>query len=495
MNGQLRAPRALRSLADWFRSHPLTSGFLALVVFAVGAHLFANWRAEVRWQRYCTEARARGVKLTLAEFVPPEIPDAENFAALPMFKAIFQPGAKDPMRLPDASGAKPTFGARHKGESFDWLKWQTYFKDAGFIAETTDSPPRDVLRALEHYAPQFKEWSEWRTRPRCRFPLDFNAGFAMSLPHLGMFSNAAKLFSLRLRSHLALGDPGAAYADFREGLQSYRALSDEPTFIAGLVQISALATLKDAVGSGLQDHAWSDAELQKIDADLAAVRLWQDYRRAFASERGFGNWMYDTLADSSPIGRRRLMAGIPVGFGGSPSAFEVACGLVPKRVFRDNQLRHNQFFDELMSRVDPEGVRFFPDTPAPSSPENFKGVVEPYYFFLFRMASPVYSAVEENFVRLQTQLDQTRIAIALERFRLARGAYPETLAELVAEFMAEVPLETYSRQPMSYRRKEGGTIHLYGWGKNRKDDGGVVDPKIWEKSQRDEIWLYAPPAR
>ena len=52
-----------------------------------------------------------------------------------------------------------------------------------------------------------------------------------------------------------------------------------------------------------------------------------------------------------------------------------------------------------------------------------------------------------------------------------------------------------ARQPLIYRRKEGGTFLLYGVGKNRTDDGGAVDPKPNAGGQRDDIWLYAPPAR
>jgi hypothetical protein len=181
-------------------------------------HFFANWRAEVRWQHYCTEARARGVKLTLAEFAPPEIPDAENFAALPMFRAIFNGGVQRPMELPTTNGKRPEFGNAVKRERIDWTAWQTFFKDAGYIAETTDSPPRDVLRGLEHYAPQLKEWSEWPNRPRCQFELELDKGFAMPLPHLSPFTDAAKLFALRMRAHLVLGDSAAACADFRSGL-------------------------------------------------------------------------------------------------------------------------------------------------------------------------------------------------------------------------------------------------------------------------------------
>ncbi len=145
----------MHRLSAWFRAHPLTTIFLGIIGFAVGVHLFANWRAEVRWQRYAAEARARGVKLTLTEFAPPEIPDAENFAALPMFRAIFAGGVQRPMELPQVNGKRPGFGDAVKGERIDWKAWQTYCKDAGWITETTDSPPRDVLRGLEHYAPQF----------------------------------------------------------------------------------------------------------------------------------------------------------------------------------------------------------------------------------------------------------------------------------------------------------------------------------------------------
>ena len=140
----------MRKASAWFRSHPLTTICLAIVGCAVGAHLFANWRAEVRWQRYCAAARARGVKLTLAEFAPPEIPDAENFAALPMFRTAFTRGANAAFKLPRPNGGSPPYHNYPKGERLDLKAWAKFFKDAGFISAMTDSPPRDVLLALEH---------------------------------------------------------------------------------------------------------------------------------------------------------------------------------------------------------------------------------------------------------------------------------------------------------------------------------------------------------
>lgn len=483
----------MRRVAAWFRSHPLTTGFLVLVGTAVGAHLFADWRAEVRWQRYCTEARARGVKLTLAEFAPPKIPDAENFAALPMFRAIFSGGVQRPMELPAANGMRPDFGNAVKGERLDWKAWQKFFQDAGYISETTDSPTRDVLRGLEHYTPQFKEWCEWPNRPRCRFTLELEKGFGMPLPHLATFTDAARLFALRLRAHLALGDSTAASADFRSGLQAYRALREEPTLISGLVRISTASQILQAVGDGLRERAWTEAELKQIEADLRALAVWQDFCLAFATEHAAGNWGYDLLANATPRQRVSFFGQVFAPFGGS--RMDLLVGLIPKRMIRDNQLRANRYFDELAVRVSADGRYYDPDLPTPSDAETMTGFLDPYYFFFCRVSLPVFSEVIIRYVRLQTQLDQTRLAIALERFRLARGAYPETLAELVPEFIAEVPVDTYSRQPMIYRRKEGGTFLLYGVGKDRTDDGGAVDPKLRENRQRDDIWLYAPPPR
>ena len=481
----------MRRVIAWFRSHPLTTGLLLFVGVIFSLHLFANWRAEVRWQRYCTEARARGVKLTLTEFATPEIPDAENFAALPMFRAIFNGGVQRPLELPSVSGARPSLPDLIKGEKMDWPAFQKYCQDAGWISEATDSPPRDVLRGLEHYAPQFQQWREWPDRPKCRFPLELDKGFAMPLPHLSTLMDAAKHFSLRMRAHLTLGDSAAAYVDFRDGSQAYRALRGEPTFISGLVRISVLTTMLNGVGEGMRDRAWNEAELKKIDAEMATISIWPDYLFAIASERAFGNWVFDRLATSSPRQRSSILNNS----GGIPGLnYPVALlSLIPKRLFRDNQLRQNQYFDELAARVTQDGQHFDPDLPTPSDTEHMTGFLDQYYFFLCRLSQPVYGEVIKRYVSLQTRLDEARLAIALERFHLARGTYPETLTELVPEFIPAIPADTYSKKALIYRRQQGATFLLYGVGENRTDDGGVINPKLVERRQLDEIWIYAPP--
>ena len=476
----------MRKLFPWLRSHPFISIFGGFLALLVAAHFFLNWQAERRWQAYVKEGRARGVKFDLTEFAPPKIPDEENFAALPMMRAIMQPGAKSPMALPEKD--RPNFGNRLKGERFDWVKWQTYFKDARFISETTDSAPRDVLRALEHYAPQFQEWSEWKNRPRCRFDLDFKAGTAMQVPHLSTFQNAANLFALRMRTHLILRDSAAAYVDFREGFQAYRALVEEPTVISGLVRINVLATLISGIGEGLTDHAWEETEIRKLDVELMTVRVWENYRLSISSERGTANWVYETYIAAPARNRFLLLGGAAAASSTPDAAVLMAC--IPERVYRDNQLRSNQYLDEMLAAVNAEGTRFNPNQPTPAGPENLSAV-DNLYFFLFRISAPVYGSVVKMFVLTQTKLDQAHLAFAIERFRIVRGAFPEKLTELVPDFIAALPDDIYSGKPMIYRRKESGGFFLYSVGSNRIDDGGATGGKGSEQNQLDWVWPYS----
>ena len=477
----------MRKLPAWFRSHPIIPILLALAALFTGAHFFLNWQAERRWQAYVKEGRARGVKFDLTEFAPPKIPDAENFAALPMMRAIMQPGAKSPMALPEKD--RPNFGNTLKGERLDWEKWQTFFKDAGFISETTDSAPRDVLRALEHYAPQFQEWSEWKTRPRCRFDLDFKAGAAMSLVHLTIFQNAANLFTLRMRAHLALGESAAAYADFTEGFQAYRALVEEPTLVSGMVRISVIAILLNGIGDGLSGHAWNEAELRKLDVDFATVRVWEDYGLSIASERGFANWLHETSIAASGQNRLQVLRGL--GGAGTPPSPEAAAlmACIPTRVYRDSQLRLNKYFDELLAAVSIEGSSYNPNQPTPSGPENLSRF-DNFYLFLFRASAPVYGSMTGRYALFQTKVDQARLAFAIERSRIARGTLPEQLDELAPDFIVAIPADIYSGKALIYRRKESGGFILYGVGPNRVDDGGATGGKGSEQSQPDWVWPH-----
>src|SRR5712675_2947969 len=96
----------------------------------------------------------------------------------------------------------------------------------------------------------------------------------------------------------------------------------------------------------------------------------------------------------------------------------------------------------------------------------------------------------------QYRANQTVMACALERYRLANGKYPETLDALVPRFADNVPMDVCDGGPVKYRLLPDGHFVLYGVGWNEKDDGGTVvmkkDGSDFDPDQGDWLWPLYP---
>jgi hypothetical protein len=92
----------------------------------------------------------------------------------------------------------------------------------------------------------------------------------------------------------------------------------------------------------------------------------------------------------------------------------------------------------------------------------------------------------------QTCVDQAFLACALERYRAAKGRFPESLGALVPQFMDKVPTDVCNGQPLKYRLEGGGQFILYSVGWNEKDDGGTIAREKGSQSldlnQGDWVW-------
>lgn len=67
--------------------------------------------------------------------------------------------------------------------------------------------------------------------------------------------------------------------------------------------------------------------------------------------------------------------------------------------------------------------------------------------------------------------DGTLVVIAIERYRLAHGAFPSRLADLVPAFLESVPPDRFDGKPLRYVLRNGRPV-LYSVGGDLKDDGG-----------------------
>jgi hypothetical protein len=73
------------------------------------------------------------------------------------------------------------------------------------------------------------------------------------------------------------------------------------------------------------------------------------------------------------------------------------------------------------------------------------------------------------------QLEVVKTLVAVERHRLAHAGLPETLDQLVPDYLAEVPVDPFDGRPLRYRRTDQGFV-VYSVGEDGKDDGGKQEP-------------------
>jgi hypothetical protein len=468
---------------------------MAGLLIIPGLYWEEHIRGRMAWRSYEKEAETRGVKLRFTDFLPGKVPDAENFAGIPVFQEAFRAGDSgkkypNPFELPQSDGhSHPKFANHLKETPIDLTAWQTYFVQAKMVPRTSNNPAADVLTALEPFSAPLSELDEAAKRPYGRFPVHWEQHWTAATPHLDIILKAAELHSLRMAAHLASGESAAAYGDFQAGLRLSHGLREEPGLMADLVRSMAVVQMEEGVWSGLARHQWAMQELQKIEADLANCDLLHGYQSALSSERGAANDLYDMLARDP----RLMVTLIHVEMPHRSKRGDVWFHFYPSGWHYQSRLRLNRFYDELLARVEPAKHRWFADRTTPSSPEQIREMGEKIRHMMFMIQAggdPTMLMWESRFLLYATTSDQARIACALERFHLARGEYPPSLADLESALQLQLPHDILNGEPYHYRKRKNGGFVLYSVGTDLIDDGGINKPKESAYRQLDWVWQY-----
>ena len=76
--------------------------------------------------------------------------------------------------------------------------------------------------------------------------------------------------------------------------------------------------------------------------------------------------------------------------------------------------------------------------------------------------------------RLRAQLRCTALALAVERYRQARGQWPASLADLVPDYVARIPHDLFDGRPLKLAKHAQG-IAVYSVGVDGVDNSGNID--------------------
>ena len=487
-----------------------------------------DWRGKRAWNAYAKEAAAKGEVLDLAALAPPPIPDDQNFAMTPFLKPLFDflPGTQTwrdrkaaTNRMEFAADIPASWQVQKRdwrlGERTDWPAWQAAIGKAARKATagsaTTNASlttnrveaARSVLAALRKCEPVLTELqTASEQRPRCRFNLRYEEEnyAALLVPHLMVIRGCVHLLALRAGAELTLGQTEAALKDLDLAFFLTDTIRNEPIPISQLVRCATTQLTLQPLWEGLVDRRWSEAQLEHLQQRLARFDFLADAQLALRGERADGNGII--VYARNHRGRLGVLGMTEAGDESQASMIGLVAALVPRGWFYLEQVSYNRAFDayvrlgvDLASRrVDPQVIA-----------QNEKAIEQSLQgggslFFGHRlMAAVLLPAIPQayrKFAYFQTLVDEATLACALERYRLANGHYPDALADLTPQFVAKLPHDVITGEPLKYRRTDNGRFVLYSVGWNGKDDGGMIAMSGKSKTNMDigeGDWVWPQP--
>jgi len=512
----------IRCLCNWknFRRFIFVLACLATLIALFYAE--EDWRGRHDWEKYKREWEAKGEKFDFADFVPPPVPDDQNFALTPIvFSSYGQMLTHDGKVIPSDQRdtnfvnrlkmdivhnyeESPKDGDWRVAKPSDLKTWRDYYRALAVttnefpVASQPQTPAADVLLALSKYASAIEELRRAAQLRSSRFPLDYDIEdpAEILLPHLAALKQCSLALQLRAIAELQNGQSEQAFDDVMLTLRLADSIRTEPFIITHLVRIAILQITLQPVWEGLAEHQWSDAQLAALDAELAKLDFLADYEFSVRSERAAHVKIVDWLEQKRSRfwelfsmfneDERNLMNN----FG-----LTVEIYLMPKGWYYQSQKVLSQVQQQwVLPMVNPELQTVSPQAAREST--NAVGSLRPSGINLFaRLLLPELGNYANRIAYGQTAVNLARVAIALERYQLAHGEYPGSLDALTPQFMKKIPHDVIGGQPLKYHREADGRFVLYSVGWNETDDGGVVaftkgqTPTV-DISQGDWVWRY-----
>jgi len=501
----------IHCLFSWINFRRFLFGCVCLATLVALAYAEEDLRGWHAWNQFKHQWEAKGEKFDFAGIIPPPVPDNQNFAMSPVWVAEIKFNFRDnPERAEAWYGNRiysqevsnlvsqlPVSDWWHNSqnmpkESGNWtaarttdLKpWQEYYRDFGKtnpaanipVAAQAQSPAADVLLALSKYDPVIEKLRRDSALPYSRFPITYDTDdpAAILIPQLAAVKRYAQVLQLRAIAELQNGQSEKALDDVKLSLRLVDSIHTEPFLISHLVRIAILQITLQPVYEGLAEHKWSDEQLVALDSALAKLDLLADYKLSMRGEMGLQGGIIEYLR------RHTAQFNSITGndFGDQTASFpaRIVGQLIPGSLFSQNRLHCARMMVEFYIPL----ADLNQQTISPTLTQRADAAVaadtrhwSPYNI-LERMLLPALGNAVKKFAYAQSSADLARVAIALERYRLAHGEYPESLDALSPQFIVKVPHDIINGQPLKFRRGSDGQFVLYSVGWNERDDGGVV---------------------
>jgi ABC-type transport system involved in multi-copper enzyme maturation permease subunit len=497
-----RFDRAHRSWISMMRSlvRMAAKAVAAMAAISLLIVLFYSWQnvhSHRAWNAFESKLKQQNISLELGAIQPSPVPESDNFAKTSAFMQLTSGGNpaltsllnpvneltllhwRNQQRLPLANFVGVLGISKSTKQTAQ--NYTPYYENQlpeipnSYSGSTNNADIAPlVLNRLEPYRSDLQELAVAAQRPYFRPASNLNALAILQADgkEITVMRQLHLIYSLRALALLHTSQPRAAAADdVVTGLRLARLAgqSMHPS-ASGHAQAMLLTTLQP-LWEGLESHQWSDADLAKFQTELAAINPTADFTRGIQCAVRANIEIWKALPNQS-----RSQWRIPNG--GSYSYTDEWHGR-HRGWWYDCCLELYRLGEDSLASVTATNTSVDLDWGTINSlPLNTQNEQ------LFMRAANYWGANAQVVVLFgQTSLNQARIAVALERHRLAQGSFPPTLDPLVPNFLSLIPLDPSIGRPLLYELRTRGGFIMRGVGLNRHYD-------TTNSSSDDWLWTY-----
>jgi hypothetical protein len=303
----------------------------------------------------------------------------------------------------------------------------------------------------------------------CRYPIDLSAGFATLMPDLSEIRTGFYLLKLEAILHAEHGDGGSAIRSVKSCFGIARSLAKEPITISQLVRSACQNHAATTIEYCINRIKFTDEQLVELIESVQNSERISDMSYAIVGERCNGVSFFKAPGSVDPD----LIGGIPFqpllalykAVGMADSDAIIYLDLMDENIKITRLPLHQR--QEAAKAVD---VRF----------QSTSRV-----HVLLYVMMPAMARITTIDTRNIAQLLTARVALAIERFRLAAGKLPDALVDLVPAYLDAVPKDPFDGNELRYKRLEVGFV-VYSIGEDLIDDGGKEKPT--GKKKKGETW-------
>jgi hypothetical protein len=327
----------------------------------------------------------------------------------------------------------------------------------------TDRPPAERLdddlvnalrKGINKLRPVLEAARPVADRSTGRYEIDWHEDVISTLlPHIERARNVVRLLQLDAVLAAEEGDIEHASVSCRAAFHVARSLGDEPTAVSFLARVAWSSNVTKTLERALAQGTCSPQTLLAWQGLLADEEAQPLLRRALRGERAMVSQVLERVARGEQPGSLLNGSGR-----GQPNVFD---WLSDWSIYQPLARLNEAVYAELMTRAIEATGR---------SPAEQRQIVrdldnevralkaESPQFGLVCLLMPNGTRLVETAQRHQAGLRCVQAALAAERYRLARGRWPESLDQLVPEYLSAPPTDPFGEGLLHLRTTEDGLV-------------------------------------